>query len=237
MLQYQTRVSFQETPNGVLTTFTTADTFAVDSLTIAQGALLWTDYTYTDNQTVEFGTAPLAPADAGALVILSGLFGTGATGETFGLWDVVQLQVEYDLTLTDTNVVAPALVRADARVQRYITAAIYADATLATPTDALRAIEIKYAIGDLTKLYLSQNGVISGGLAKYTERYAGVKTYEKQFSTQTKAIEKLTESDILARLVEWKRADTDDTSFTPCVTWGTGRFVSGTLTITTDDDD
>lgn len=78
MAEYKTYQNFVETPNGVLTTFTTSEVFVVNSLTIMQGSLLYTDddFSYTDSQTIEFDTAPPAPSGAGNLYILSGWFGS-----------------------------------------------------------------------------------------------------------------------------------------------------------------
>lgn len=78
MADYRTYQQFQEIPNGVDTTFTTAEVFVVNTLTIMQGSLLYTDndFSYTDSQTIEFTTAPPAPSGAGNLYILSGWFGS-----------------------------------------------------------------------------------------------------------------------------------------------------------------
>jgi phage gp36-like protein len=72
---YPNTPAFNETPNGVLTTFTFDEACVTGTLTVLQGSLPWTDYTYTNPTTLEFGTAPPAASGAGDLYILSGWFG------------------------------------------------------------------------------------------------------------------------------------------------------------------
>lgn len=73
---YPDTPDFHESPNGILTTFTIDEACVTGTLTILQGSLPWTDYTYTNATTIEFGTAPLAASGAGDLYILSGWFGS-----------------------------------------------------------------------------------------------------------------------------------------------------------------
>jgi len=75
---YPDTPEFNETPNGIETTFTFDTACIAGTLTVMQGSLIWTDYTYTNTTTLEFGTAPPPVSGAGGLYILSGWFGTGA---------------------------------------------------------------------------------------------------------------------------------------------------------------
>jgi len=77
-LTYPDTPDFNETPNGVLTTFTFDTACVSGTLTVMQGSLIWTDYTYTNTQTLEFGTAPQPASGSGGLFILSGWFGEGS---------------------------------------------------------------------------------------------------------------------------------------------------------------
>ena len=58
-MAFVTGQEFQETPNGVLTTFTTALEF-VGGLIVTQGGLVAHNFTTPDSSTVEFDTAPIA---------------------------------------------------------------------------------------------------------------------------------------------------------------------------------
>jgi hypothetical protein len=226
ILTYPATPQFLEIPDGSLTTFTVETPFVLDTLIIAQGSLIWTDFSYTDTSTIEFGTAPLAPAIAGDLILLSGWFGDGTAG---GPWTVAQWQIEYGVSSVEASVIAAALARATTTVQAYILAEVYTDAVSPAPSDPLRAMIIKYAIGNLVRVYLAQTGNLAGGsLTKYMESYAGVKKYEEEYSSTQDATLVLTEASILVQLLQWKRPST----FQACEGWGTGRFVSAPLVVT-----
>lgn len=221
MYTYKSRVAFLETPNGVRTTFTTTESFLAESLLIVQGAVIWTDFSCPDANTVEFGAAPLAPADAGTLQIAVGLFGSGDPTYPVGLWDAAAYRQERGLTgIALTNII-PALTDADARIQWFITVAAYQDALLTTPTDPLAQVLIKKAIGDLAMVYLRQQNQIAPTASTYSESYSGILSYSIGSSGDALKGNILSEGEILNTLLAYQRTST----FTTGTTWGTGRFI------------
>ena len=230
-LQYKTSVAFNETPNGILKVFTTTESFYYldsthGSLSIVQGAIVKTDFTYTADKTVTFDDAPDAPATAGTLMIATGLF--GESGGLIGLWSPPLFQLTYNVEDVNISVLIATLYRADIRVQGYITSAAYADAILSTPVDPVAAELIKTAIGDLALYYLRQTEFIELPSETYSESYSGVVSFSQSSGTSGKTIsQSMTEGAILGRLAEY--ADSTNYAAAMTVEWGTGRYASVSL--------
>lgn len=230
-LQYKTSVAFNETPDGLNTIFTTAESFyyldsTYGSLSLVQGAVVKTDFSYTADKTITFDTAPLAPATAGTLLVATGLF--GESGGLIGLWSPPLFQLAYNVEDVDISVLIMKIYSADMRVQGYITAAAYADAILSTPTDPVAAERIKTAIGDLTMFYLRQSEYVELPSETYSESYSGVVSFSQTSGSSGKSIsQSMTEGAILGRLAEY--ADSTDYAAGMTVEWGTGRYASVSL--------
>jgi hypothetical protein len=165
---------------------------------------------------------PEAPIAANGILYYDAYVGVGAPVSPIGLWAVGDFQTEYGLSDYSTLILGPALTRADSRVQGWITAACYADALLLTPTSATRQVTIKYAIADLTLLYLRQQGTISPEATKTTKSYAGIKSYSAEYASGiTGQTYHSQEATILARMHECKRT----TTFEPKTAWDSGRWM------------
>lgn len=221
MYQYKSRVAFNETPDGLTLLFSTTEAFLPDSLVIVQGAIVWTDFTTPSTTTVLFGTAPHSVAEAGAIMIAVGLFGSGELTYPVGMWDAAAFQQARGLTDTSLTQIIPALEDADALIQSTITAAAYTDACATVPADALAARKIKQAIGDLATIYLRERNLIAPAASGYTEHYSGIVSYQLTSSGKATEASLLEEGKILNRLIDYHRP----IALTPCVTWGTGRYL------------
>ncbi len=83
MIEYKTypnTPAFNETPDGIITTFTVDDAFIVNTLVVVHGGMIWKGITTPDTTTIEFDVAP--PAGE-SVYISSGFFGTGNTSATY----------------------------------------------------------------------------------------------------------------------------------------------------------
>lgn len=149
------------------------------------------------------------------------------------IWSAATYQIEYNLSTVATAILTPALQRAEYRIESYITAAAFIDASAVSPTDTNAASLVKYAIGDLALVYLRQWNIISPTSTTYSESYSGVVSYKSSSGKGGEVLAtQMTEGAILARLSGIAKT----TTFEATEAWGTGRFVSGTLTVSTEAD-
>jgi hypothetical protein len=103
------------------------------------------------------------------------------------IWNVTDYQTEYQLSSISSDVLTPSLQRAEYRVEEYITVAAFTDASAVSPTDPNAASRVKYAIGDLSLVYLRQKNIVSNSSTgdSYEEDYDGVVSYKSKTSAGT----------------------------------------------------
>lgn len=94
--KWVTRQAFNETPDGVQTIFTTSQDFELNSLYVTHGGQVVTNYSYTDNHTIQFDAAP-DPALGGLL--WAGLLSFGLPGAATQFPAVTTLTGPWDASL------------------------------------------------------------------------------------------------------------------------------------------
>lgn len=223
---FVTRQPFLELPDSVRLSFTASQPFIAGTLIVTQGGLTVANFQYVETTGIVFDVAPDPRngvllwsgevADTGGIPVAAG-----------GFWTLSDFRAVFGVTAGSDAAVAFALARADAKLKTFLIDAAYADAQLATPTDAARAILIRSAAGQLARAYLAEAQVITGAIANKSESYRGVKTYTESYITTSQAMTAAqSEGDILAGLAQWERvvAPADNTAAAGVDWWGTGRF-------------
>lgn len=192
---YATQQTFQETPDNALTIFTTAAAFIVGTVSVTQIGLTLSNYSYLNNQAIEFATAP-DPAN-GALR-WAGWLDDGITADeslTVGFWTIQAFRAQYLISQLPTAALQGMLERADLVLQDVSKADAYAS------TVATMQARFKRAQGDLTRLYLIEQGLMPAALQSYTENYSGVRSYSKVFGNSSlKTTTLASETEILSKL-------------------------------------
>ena len=224
---YVTRQSFLETPDGVNRAFTTNQPFLVGSLLVTQGGLTVANYAYVENTGILFDVAP-DPVD-GALLWAGEVADTGGVPVAVnGFWTVSDFRAVFGVAAGAESSVAFALAKADARLKQYLLPTVYADAQLAIPSDAARAILVRGAAGELARCYLQQAAVISSNVTQRSESYRGIKTYSETFAMTSDAVMSAAqqEGDILAAVSAWQNAPAvvEGEDGAGVAWWGTGRW-------------
>ena len=224
---YITRQSFLETPDGVNRAFTTSQPFLIGSLLVTQGGLTVANYAYVENTGILFDVAP-DPAN-GALLWAGEVADSGGVPVAEnGFWNVSDFRAVFGVTAGADVAVAFALAKADARLKQYLLPTVYADAQLAIPSDAARAVLVRGAAGELARCYLQQAAVISSNVTQRSESYRGIKTYAETFAASADAAMSAAqqEGDILAAVSAWQNAPAvvEGEDGAGVAWWGTGRF-------------
>lgn len=223
---FLTRQPFVETPDGVRLSFTTSQPFVAGTLIVTQGGLVVSNFQYIETTGIVFDVAP-DPAN-GTLLWSGDVADTGGIpAATNGFWTVADFRAVFDVSAGSDTAVAWALATADAKLKGFLTAEAYADAQLATPEDAARAILIRTVAGKLARLSLLDTGIVTGAIASKTESYRGVKTYAESYQSTTQSMTPAqSEGELLASLSQWEHvvAPTDATAAAGVVWWGTGRW-------------
>ena len=145
---YITRQSFLETPDGVNRAFTTSQPFLIGSLLVTQGGLTVSNYAYVENTGILFDVAP-DPANGALLWAGEVAESGGIPVAENGFWSVSDFRAVFGVAAGADVAVAFALAKADARLKFYLLPEVYADAQLAIPTDAARAMLVRGAAGEL----------------------------------------------------------------------------------------
>lgn len=224
---YITRQSFRETPDGVNRAFTTSQPFQIGSLLVTQGGLAVSNYAYVEDTGILFDAAP-DPAN-GALLWAGEVADSGGVPVAEnGFWSVSDFRAVFGVTTGADVSLAFALAKADAKLKQYLLPEVYADAQLALPTDAARAMLIRGAAGELARCSLQQTSVISANVTQRSESYRGIKTYSETFAASSEAALSAAqqEGDILAALIAWQNVTTpsEGADAAGVAWWGTGRF-------------
>ena len=224
---YLTRQSFLETPDGVNRAFTTSQPFQIGSLLVTQGGLTVSNYAYVEDTGILFDAAP-DPAN-GALLWAGEVADSGGIPVAAnGFWSVSDFRAVFGVSAGAESSVAFALAKADARLKQYLLPTVYADAQLAIPSDAARAVLVRGAAGELARCYLQQAAVISSNVTQRSESYRGIKTYSETFAMTSDAVMSAAqqEGDILAAVSAWQNAPAvvEGEDGAGVAWWGTGRW-------------
>lgn len=225
---YITRQSFRETPDGVNRAFTTSQPFQIGSLLVTQGGLAVSNYAYVEDTGILFDAAP-DPAN-GALLWAGEVADSGGVPVAEnGFWSVSDFRAVFGVTTGADVSLAFALAKADAKLKQYLLPAVYADAQLAIPTDAARALLIRGAAGELARGYLQQSSIISSNVTQRAESYHGIKTYSETFAASANSAMSAAqqEGDILAALAAWQNLTEAEEGEDAggVVWWGTNRWL------------
>lgn len=224
---YITRQSFLETPDGVNRAFTTSQPFLIGSLLVTQGGLTVSNYAYVENTGILFDVAP-DPANGALLWAGEVAESGGIPVAENGFWSVSDFRAVFGVTAGAESSVAFALAKADARLKFYLLPEVYADAQLAIPTDAARAVLVRGAAGELARGYLQQASIISSNVTQRAESYRGIKTYSETFAASSEAALSAAqqEGDILAALSAWQNVTppAEGADAAGVAWWGTGRW-------------
>jgi len=141
-------------------------------------------------------------------------------------WGVESWKEAYGITNEDP-ICQAVLLDADERMAAYCDATAYATAVAGgTATRLFTRVN-----GELALYYLDRRPQLAPKQVEESRKeYAGVKKYMQKYRPSS-LMAQWTEDEILAQLIEYKTETGDSASFASAVTWGTGRFVSGSLTI------
>lgn len=140
-------------------------------------------------------------------------------------WEVTSFKEAYGLTNED-EICRGVLLDADERMTAYCDTTAYA--TAVAGGEATRLFTRVNA--ELALYYLDRRPQVAPKQVKESRKeYAGVKKYVQTYLPSS--ISGWTEDEILAQLIEYKTDEGESASFAATVAWGTGRFVSGSLTI------
>lgn len=173
---------------------------------------------------------PLAPQAAQGVLWYNGFVGTDIVPELVGVWDVAAWQLLYDpeqrLSLAQ---IAALLGRADARVQEFLSPAVYAHVTTtAPPVRSPRYFNrIREVVGDLAYFYAGLFTALRPA-ASYSESYGGVASFNVSYQGAAQEFF-AREEKMLRRLTGYTRFPTEITAGEPgsaCVTFAE----SGNLT-------
>jgi len=137
-------------------------------------------------------------------------------------WTASDLQTAYGLSAISVTILEACLNEAQADIQAYATTTAYATAK----GGGAGQYTFKRVMAELALYYLDRRPLIAPRHVKSeSKEYAGVKKYKQEY-LQINGPESWSDGWILGQLIAFKVA----TTFEPCDSWGTGRFVAPRLT-------
>lgn len=146
-------------------------------------------------------------------------------------WVTAVWKTAYGITVSD-DISEGVLLDSDESMTNYCTPESYADA-LASGDSARLFTRVN---GELALYYLDRRPQVGPKqVSESRKEYDGIKKYVQKYSSSS-IMADWNEDSILDQLIEFKDVDESDTAFSATETWGTGRFVSGSLIIDSDDD-